>query len=407
MFADVFHVFFMDIGIARKMPDLSRIKEREKLKPRTGDEPHWQRLRQGCYVGFRPSKKGKRGTWFVRVYNPDTSRNSRKALGDYARFEGHDIFKQAKIDAETWAETVESGGELAKDLVTVNDACEAYLEEKPCSIQEGILRRHVFSDPIATVKLDKLRRHHLRAWRKRLEEAPALLTRNKNGEKRWKERSKSTVNRDMVPLRAALMQVCKPGAPNTDAAWQEALRPFKGADKRRELYLDKQERKRLIDVIGDAARPFTQGLCMLPLRPGALASLIVHDFDKRTRTLTIGKDKNGNPRQISVPPVIADFLAEQTKGKLPAAPVFGRADGKPWNKDSWKYPIKEAVKAAGLPNAVSAYTLRHCVITDLIRAGLPILTVAQLSGTSVAMIEKHYGHLVHDDAEDAMATLVL
>jgi len=131
------------------------------------------------------------------------------------------------------------------------------------------------------------------------------------------------------------------------------------------------------------------------------------DFDKRTRTLTIGKDKNGNPRQITVPTVLAEFLSEHVKGKLPAAPIFMRPNGEAWNKDAWKYPIKEAVNAAGLPGAVSAYTLRHCVTTDLIRAGLPILTVAQLSGTSVAMIEKHYGHLVRDDAEEALAGLAL
>ncbi len=389
------------------MPDLSRITERDKLKSRAGDEPHWQRLRQGCYVGFRPSKKGKRGTWFARVYNADTKRNSRKSLGDYGTLQGHDVFNQAKADAELWAETVECGGERTRDMVTVKDACEAYAKEKHCPIQEGILRRHVYSDAIAKVKLDKLRRHHLRSWRKRLEQAPALVSRSKKGVKLWKERAKSTVNRDMVPLRAALGQVLKPGAPNTDAAWQEALRPFKGADKRRELYLDRQERKRLIDAMRDDARPFVQGLCMLPLRPGALAGLKVHDFDKRTRTLTIGKDKNGNPRQISVPPVIADFFAEHVKNKLPAAPIFARAGGEPWNKDAWKYPIKEAVNAARLPSAVAAYTLRHCVITDLIRAGLPILTVAQLSGTSVAMIEKHYGHLVRDDAEDALASIAI
>ena len=389
------------------MPDFSRINERDKLKPRVGDEPHWQRLRQCCYLGFRPSKKGKRGTWFARVYNSDTKRNSRKSLGDYGKLEGHDVFKQAKADAELWADTVESGGERASDMVTVKDACEAYAKEKPCPIQDGILRRHVYPDAIAKMKLDRLRRHHLRAWRKRLEQAPAMVTRNKNGAKLWKERAKSTVNRDMVPLRAALGQVLKQGAPNTDAAWQEALRPFKGADKRRELYLDKTERKRLIDAIRDDARPFVQGLCMLPLRPGALAGLTARDFDKRTRTLTIGKDKNGNPRQMTVPPVIADFFAEQSKDKLPAAPIFARTGGELWNKDAWKYPIKEAVNAAGLPGAASAYTLRHSVITDLIRAGLPILTVAQLSGTSVAMIEKHYGHLVRDDAEDALASLAI
>ena len=84
-----------------------------------------------------------------------------------------------------------------------------------------------------------------------------------------------------------------------------------------------------------------------------------------------------------------------------------RADGSPWSKDKWKGPIKNAVSAASLHSATSAYTLRHSVITDLVRAGLPILTVAQLSDTSVAMIEKHYGHLVRNDAEYALAQLVL
>lgn len=370
-------------------------------------EPHWQRLRPGVYVGYRPSKKKAGGTWFASFYNAETNRNSRKRLGNYGTLTAHEVFKQAKADAETWAETVESGGERARDLVTVKDACDAYLEHKPGSIAEGVFRRHVYSDPIAKLKLDKLRRHNLKTWRKRLEQAPALLTRSKKGEKRWKERAKSTVNRDMVPLRAALGMVLKPGVPNTDAAWQEALGPFKGADKRRELYLDRDERRTLIDTTGAEARPFVEALCLLPLRPGALAGLTVRDFDKRTRSLTIGEDNNGNPRQISLPQVIADFFADQVKGKLPEAPIFARAGVGAWNKDAWKYPIKEAVRAAGLPGAVSAYTLRHSVITDLIRVRLPILSVAQLSGTSVAMIEKHYGHLVRDDAGEALAGLAL
>ncbi len=390
-----------------KIADLSRIGERDKLKPKTGDEPHWQRLRQGCYLGYRPSKKKAGGTWFARVYDPDTRGNSRKRLGDYGTLSGHDVFKQAKQDAEAWAETVESGGERARNMATVADACEAYLKDRPGSIAEGVFRRHVYSDPIAKANLDKLRRHHLRAWRKRLEDAPAMVSRSKGGKPVTKMRSQSTVNRDMVPVRAALGQVLKPGAPNTDAAWQEALRPFKGADKRRDLYLDRSERKRLVGACDANARPFLHALCLLPLRPGALAGLKVSDFDKRTRTLTVGKDKSGQPRQMSVPQATADFLAAQTKDKLPAAPIFARADGREWNKDAWKHPIKDAVRSAKLPGAVAAYTLRHSVVTDLIRARLPALTVAQLSGTSVAMIERHYGHLVRNDAEDALATLVL
>jgi integrase len=387
------------------MPDLSRIGEREKLRPKAGDEPHWQRLRKGCYLGYRPSRKRAGGTWHARVYDPETNKNIRKALGAYGALKGHDVFKQAKADAEAWADAVESGGERPRDMVTVKDACEAYLKERPSSIAEGVFRRHVYDDPIAKVKLDKLRRHHLREWRKRLEAAPALVSRNKAGIRRTKERSKSTVNRDMVPLRAALMQVLQTGTPNTDAAWQEALRAFKGADKRRDLYLDQAERIKLVDASSEEARPFLKALSLLPLRPGALAGLKVRDFDKRTRALIVGKDKSKAARQLTMPQINADFFVTQTKDKLPAAPIFARMSGAEWNKDTWNRPIKAAAAAAGLPSAVSAYTLRHSVITDLIRVHLPILTVAQISGTSVAMIEKHYGHLARDDTEEALASI--
>lgn len=50
---------------------------------------------------------------------------------------------------------------------------------------------------------------------------------------------------------------------------------------------------------------------------------------------------------------------------------------------------------------------RHSLTIDLIRARLQILTMAQLSGTSIAMIEKHYGHLVRDDAEEALASIAI
>lgn len=389
------------------MTDLSRIGDRDKLKPRKGDEPHWQRLRAGCYLGFRPSKRGGKGKWFARAYDPDKCQYKRKPLGDYGALAGHDVFNQAKRDAEAWGDKVESGGVAASKVVTVGDACRAYLVEKSGKIAEGVFRRHVYEDPIAKVRLDKLRRHHLKAWRKRLEDAPALVSRRKEGEIKTKARAKSTVNRDMVPLRAALMQILSAGAPNTDAAWQEALRPYKGAEKRRDIYLDRGERKRMLDAVPADAAPFLRALCLLPLRPGALASLKVQNFDKRTRSLTIGKDKTGRPRQITVPQSIADFLTAQAKGKLPSAWFFTRADGKPWDRNSWKRPINSAAESAKLPKAVSAYTLRHSILTDLIRAGLPALTVAQLADTSVEMIERHYGHLVAEDAEQALAGLVL
>jgi integrase len=109
-----------------------------------------------------------------------------------------------------------------------------------------------------------------------------------------------------------------------------------------------------------------------------------------------------------LPPSTAAFFAEQAKDKLPGTPLLARADGQFWNKDSWKYPFKDAVIAASLPPAATAYALRHSTITDLIALHrLDTMTVAQLSGTSLAMIEKHYGHLLREHAANALALLAL
>ena len=72
------------------MVDFSDIGERERLKPRKGDKPYWQRLRARCYLGFQPSKRRGRGCWFARAYDPDAGKYSRKALGDFGLLSGHD-----------------------------------------------------------------------------------------------------------------------------------------------------------------------------------------------------------------------------------------------------------------------------------------------------------------------------
>lgn len=383
--------------------DLSKVGEREKLKARR--EPHWQRLRAGCFLGFRPSKRGGKGTWIARVYDEDSRKYRVKSLGDFGTLAGNAMFAAAKKEAEALAELVEAGGQIRAKVETVTDACRTYAEDRPEA--EARFMRHVYADALGKVKLEKLRRRHLAEWRKRLEEKPALVSRNKEGDKRTRARAPSSVNRDMAVLRAALAKVLSPGAPNSEAAWQEALKSIPNANGRRNLYLDRGQRRKLLEAIAGEAAPFVRALCLLPLRPGAMAALTAGDFDKRTAELTIGKDKTGKPRRIQLPAEAAKLFASQAKDKLPGAPLFMRANGAVWDKNSWKLPIAAAVKAAGLPDGATAYTLRHSTITDLVRAGLPLLTIAQISGTSAEMIERHYGHLASDAAVKALGELAL
>lgn len=383
--------------------DLSIVKKREAL--RSQREPYWQRIRPGCFLGYRPSTREGVGTWIARAYDEDHRCYRLKALGDFGTFPGRDRFANAKKEAEAFAALVESGGHSEEMVETVGEACRLYAKSRPDAASR--FERHIYSDPIATVKLAKLRRHHLQAWRQRLEGKPVLVTRRKKGPRVTRLRAPSSINRDMATLRAALNKILAPGAPDTEAAWQEALSAIRNADRQRTLYLDRDQRRALLETIDPEAEPFVRTLCLLPLRPGAVAGLTIGDFDNRTSELSIGKDKSGKPRRILVPAAAAKFLAAQAKGKLPGAPLLARLNGKPWDKESWKRPIAEAVVSAKLPAGTTAYTLRHSTITDLVNGGLPLLAVAQISDTSAEMIERHYGHLSRHAAAEALAGLAL
>ena len=383
--------------------DLSRVGFREALAPRR--EPYWQRLRPGVYLGYRPSKKQGAGTWLYRVYDETTRGSVRKVMSDLPSLPANEIFLAARNKAEERAMAVRNGGDPVIEVQTVEDACREYAKTRPEA--QGRFKRTIYTDPIAKIKLEKLRKRHLEGWRGRLEERPARVGLKKGGEATERQRAPASINREMAVLRAALRTRLSPGSPGTEGAWQEALTTIKNASRRRTLYLDKSERQRLLAAVDSEAKPFVRALCNLPIRPGALAVLTVADFDRRTRELTVGKDKAGNDRRVKVPTTTAQLLEEQCADKLPGARLFPRHGGAAWTRDSWKFPIAAAARAAGLPLGVTAYTLRHSAITDLVMAGVPLLTVAKLSGTGIVMIEKHYSHLTAEAAESALEKLAL
>jgi hypothetical protein len=79
----MFSVFFpygMSAEAAMAL-DLSRVSKRDALLRQR--EPHWQRLRPGCFLGYRPSAREGAGTWIARAYDEDHRRYRLKALGDF------------------------------------------------------------------------------------------------------------------------------------------------------------------------------------------------------------------------------------------------------------------------------------------------------------------------------------
>ncbi|MHB1991005.1 tyrosine-type recombinase/integrase [Metallibacterium scheffleri] len=374
--------------------DLSKVANREKLKPRR--EPYWHRLEQGRHLGYRPAQDAAPGGWIAKAYDAETLRKHHHALGNFADRAPNERFAAARKAAQEWFEHLSLGG--APKVQTVGEACKAYAADKPDA--EARFKRQVYGHRIATILLHKLTERQVLAWRAHLEALP--VARGEQG-----TRAPASLNRDMVPMRAALNLALRQHHVASSLPWREALAPAKNATKRRNLYLDREQRRALLAALPADLRAFAHGLCLLPLRPGALAALTVGDFDVRRSELVIARDKAGAGRGILLPAETAALLKAQGRSKLPAAPLFTQASGKPWRKDDWAKPFKRAVREAELPEGATAYTLRHSTITDLVAGGLDLLTIAQISGTSVAMIEAHYGHLRQALAAQALAGLAL
>ncbi|MBH9552874.1 tyrosine-type recombinase/integrase [Inhella gelatinilytica] len=390
---------------------LDKVSDREKLKPRNA--PYWQRLDRGCMLGFRKLTAQSTGTWMARYSDAESGERPKKSLGEFGELLPNDRYSAAKKAAEAWFEHKGRGG--TSETITVKAACEAYVAhvrsekgERQAADLSARLTRWVLSSKLAALPLSKLTEAKVKAWRAALAAAPVVVNPYAASEQQEsRARAPSSVNRDMSALRALLNHALDARFVTSDAAWRVALRSIKRADGRRTLYLDREQRRRLVEAAPSDVAPLLRALALVPLRPGALGALTVASLDSRLGVLTVGHDKAGQDRRIKLPEATADFFRAQARNKLPAAPLFARADGKPWSKDGWKGPIKAAAAAAGLPPETVAYTLRHSAITDLVTGGLDLLTVAQLAGTSVAMIERHYGHLRADHAAQALERLAL
>lgn len=367
--------------------EIDKARARARLEPRR--EPYWgSPIERGLFIGYRKTEAG--GTWIAR--QRDAEGKQRYQSIDHADAMPYD---EAVKAARAWAKSLHAGIDTS-EVRTVGDACRAYVDDRRREVgdanadaAEGRFKRYVYEKPIGRVKLSALRSAHLKDWRAELTMADA------------------SKNREAAVLKAALnFAVASRYVDGTKAVEWKSLKPFK-VTTRRDLYLDRAQRAALVDALPRHAHPFARLLCLLPVRPGALAAAAVGDLDAKSARLTIKTDKAGAGRVIALSPGALALLRAEAKDKLPGAPLVAYTDGGQWHKDRWKHPITKAAARAKLPAETCAYTLRHSVITDMLTGGMDSLTVARMAGTSLAMIEKHYGHLLHDHAAKAMEGLAL
>jgi hypothetical protein len=60
-------------------------------------------------------------------------------------------------------------------------------------------------------------------------------------------------------------------------------------------------------------------------------------------------------------------------------------------------------RRVGIEPLRDLYDLRHTYATFELRAGVPVFALSRFMGTSIAMIDLHYGHLAVDSYQDAVS----
>jgi integrase len=370
-------------------------------------EPYWAApIRRGQFLGFRKISPNA-GSWVARIRIEDERGKlvqRYQALGDCT-----DLFdyNAAQAAAVAWFATVEAGGGTDASVTTVAAACRAYVAELRSSGRgdtaddaerrfertvygrdKAARKRAIPSHVLAGKSLAKLRATDLKAWR----DGSGL--------------GKSASNRTLTALKAALNLARRnKHAPAALAVELAAVSPHKNAGKRRDLYLDIKQRRALIKVASGALRDLIEAVIVTGCRAGELTSMTRGAFDARTKAASF-KGKTG-ARTVPLSPDAVALFTRLSKGKGHDDLLLVRDDGLRWAHSDWDELVRDAATAAKLPAGVCLYTLRHSWITTALTKGMTTLDVARLTGTSVMMIEKHYGHLVASAARARLAKVAM
>jgi integrase len=146
-------------------------------------------------------------------------------------------------------------------------------------------------------------------------------------------------------------------------------------------------------------------------RTSELAACTVSDFVRSAKQVVLGRHKRARTmkdavaRRITLNAEAFAILEKCCKGKRGDEPIFTDPKGRPWTRLRLDDRFKKVRERAGVRDDITIYSLRHLWISEMMMAGVDVATVAKMAGTSIAMIEKVYGHFSNQHFLDAQGRL--
>jgi integrase len=383
-------------GSSPPMADLSRKKLRDALPVRR--EPHWQRLAEGAYLGFRRGPD----TWIARY----RGRDGRQQFHALAGVLPND-YDEAKRRAEEWLVQMGAAGVRSAQGSTVRTALEAYMGDLIRHGRDGTAdnaetryRTTVWGDPLADIPLGQLTRNDVLDWRDRIREG----------------REPRTVNRYVRWVTGGLNRALELGHVGNPRTWKLKRLADEREDEGTAVFLTPPQRKALLAAASLHACDFFRGLELTGARPGELAKAKVEDFDGEQLKLA---HRKGNPPRLRVRHVVLSeegiaHFRRAARDKHPQAYLFTEDGERAWEGYTWAREIRAAIArhnegasdANRLPLGLGAYVFRHARISELLQVyGIDPLTVAMQTGTSLQMIENTYLKFIPSAMREKLAAV--
>jgi integrase len=291
--------------------------------------------------------------------------------------------------------------------LTVRHAVELYLqslrnEGRPTGDAETRAKAHILP-ALGDLKVADLTRDQIRQWLADLANAPAFVRTKKGQPRRFKptpdedetrRKRRSSANRVLTILKAALNHAYDEGKVPNNEAWGRRVKPFRSVDAARVRFLTTPEARRLINASDPDFRQLVEGALQTGARYGELVRLKVDDFNPDAVTVHIRRSKSGKARHVVLTDEGAAFFASVTAGRPGSATMFARADGGEWRASHQGRRMTEANKRAKIAPPITFHGLRHTYASLCVMNGVPLLVVStNLGHANTRMVEKHYGHL--------------
>lgn len=350
-------------------------------------EPYWYKLSAGEFVGYRKTSLSE-GSWVAR------KTKNRKHKYESLHRDQNTTFSDAQKLARQFFER--SNG-VHKIDYTVQNAIDDYIAHmkvensiRAAKEAQQRLTKHM-PKALAKTKLSQLATNKVKSFR----DGMVKTIDNDDYESSEKIRkSKDSANRVMNMFKAALNLAYRNDFVSNDAPWRKVL-SFKKVSRSRDIFFTDAQVNSLLLASNSDFRQLLELAINTGARYGELRELKAKDFDPKQMTLQLS-GKTGT-RTCFLSQQTTTLLKELSKLKLPDSQLLKRSDNSPWGEKDHYRPFIEAALKVNLPKGSVFYCLRHYHISKALLAGIPTQIIAENCGTSVKMIEKHYGKFMNAD----------